>query len=105
MATNAYVSKTWKDTIAQYPNRRTITDVSDTSSVQTVEVVRSIGTVSQEGDAWNATNMNGMESRINAAFGQAFDQLGDLSFVALTQAQYNNLGVYDANTIYIIKES
>lgn len=103
MATNAYVSKTWKNTVAQYPNRRTITDISNNTST-TVDVVRSIGTVSQEGDAWNADNMNGMESRINSAFATAFNQLGDLSFVALTQTEYNNLGVYDPDTIYIIKE-
>lgn len=103
MATNAYVSKTWKNTVAQYPNRRTITDIANNTS-QTVDVVRSIGTISQEGDAWNASNMNDMESRINTAFATAFGQLGDLSFVALTQTEYNNLGVYDPDTIYIIKE-
>lgn len=103
MATNQYVSKTWKNTIAQYPNRRTITDISS-GTKQTVEVVRAIGTISQEGDAWNASNMNDMEGRINFAFATAFNQLGGLSLVPLTQAEYDNLGVYPETTLFVITE-
>lgn len=103
MATNQYVSKTWKNTIAQYPNRRTITDISS-GTEQTVEVVRAIGTISQEGDAWNASNMNDMEGRINSAFATAFNQLGGLSLVALTQAEYDSLGVYPDTTLFVITE-
>lgn len=103
MATNQYVSKTWKNTIAQYPNRRTITNISS-GTEQTVEVVRSVGTISQEGDAWNASNMNDMEARINTAFGMAFNQLGGLSIVALTKAEYDNLGVYPNTTLFVITE-
>ena len=99
----AYSKKTWKNTIAQYPNRRTITDVSNTSSVKTVEVVRAIGTVSQEGDQWNATNMNDMEDRIALAFGEVFGQLGGFTLWAGTQQQYNNLGTYNTATFYFIK--
>lgn len=101
----AFVKKTWKDTIAQYPNRRTITDVSNTASVTTVEVVRAIGTVSQEGDAWNASNMNDMETRIFNAFTIVDGQLNGLTLWKGTQAQYEALGTYDANTIYITTES
>ena len=101
----AFVKKTWKDTIAQYPNRRTITDVSNTASVTTVEVVRAIGTISQEGDAWNATNMNDMETRIDNAFSGVDNQLNGFSLWSGTQAQYNALGTYDNNTFYYITES
>ena len=101
----AFVKKTWKDTIAQYPNRRTITDVSNTASVTTVEVVRAIGTVSQEGDAWNATNMNGLETRIEDAFNGVDAQLNGYTIWCGTQAQYDALGVYDNNTLYHITES
>lgn len=103
MATNQYVTKTWKNTVAQYPNRRTITNISS-GTEETVEVVRAIGTISQEGDAWNATNMNNMESRINNAFATAFNQLGGLSFVSCTQEEYNNLGVYPETTLFVITE-
>lgn len=63
----AFERKTWKDTIAEYPNRRVLTDVL-TQNTQTVTVVRSVGTVSQEGDQWNAQNMNDMEGRIENGF-------------------------------------
>lgn len=101
----AFVKKTWKDTIAQYPNRRTITDVSNTASVTTVEVVRAIGTVSQEGDAWNASNMNALETRIKDAFDGIDNQLNGFSLWSGSQAQYNALGTYDNNTFYYITES
>jgi len=101
----AFVKKTWKDTIAQYPNRRTITDVSNTASVTTVEVVRAIGTVSQEGDAWNASNMNALETRIDNAFTAVDSQLNGLTLWSGTQAQYNALGTYDSSTLYFITES
>lgn len=52
--------------MAQYPNRRTLTDTSNNTSV--VTVTRNVGQISQEGDAWNATNMNDLETRINNAF-------------------------------------
>ena len=58
-----FSTKTWKDTIAEYPNRRVLTDATS-GDTQTVTVTRSVGTVSQEGDAWNAKNMNELESRI-----------------------------------------
>ena len=63
----AFLKKTWKDTIAEYPNRRVLTNVS-TGDTSTVTVTRSIGTVSQEGDAWNAENMNDLEDRIGNEF-------------------------------------
>lgn len=63
----AFTKKTWKDTIAEFPNRRIITDTADNTS-KTVTVARSVGTVSQEGDSWSASNMNGMEQRIADAF-------------------------------------
>lgn len=58
-----FSTKIWKDTIAEYPNRRVLTDATS-GDTQTVTVTRSVGTVSQEGDAWNAKNMNELESRI-----------------------------------------
>ena len=59
--------KTWKDTIAEYPNRRTLTDAV-TGATQTVNVTREVGTISQEGDAWSSANMNDLENRIENAF-------------------------------------
>ena len=58
----AFVKKTWKDRISQYPNRRSITDSN--GIVKTVTVGRDEGTVTQAGDAFNAQNMNDLENRI-----------------------------------------
>lgn len=62
-----FVTKTWKDRITEYPTRRKLTK-SD-GSTETVTVERNEGTVSQEGDAFNAATMNDLESRIAAAIG------------------------------------
>ena len=61
----AFVKKTWKDRISQYPNRRTINDGIVT---KTVTVGRDEGEVTQEGDAFSASNMNDLEVRIESAF-------------------------------------
>lgn len=62
----AFSVKKWVDRISEYPSRRVLTDTS--GGTQTVTVSRSEGTISQEGDAFNAENMNNLESRINAEF-------------------------------------
>lgn len=62
----AFVKKTWKDRISQYPNRRTINDGYTT---KVVTVGRDEGTVTQAGDVFNAANMNDLENRIQAAIG------------------------------------
>lgn len=67
----AYSKKTWKDRITEYPNRRELTH-SD-SSTELVTVARSEGTISQEGDAFSAQNMNDLEGRIDSEF-SAVDQ-------------------------------
>ena len=61
----AFVKKTWKDRISQYPNRRTINDGVVT---KTVSVGRDEGTITEAGDAFDATNMNDLEDRIDAGF-------------------------------------
>lgn len=68
MISNPYVSKTWVDRQSEYPTRRILTDTT-TLETQQVTVTRDEGTVSEVGDAWDSTNMNAMESRINSAIG------------------------------------
>lgn len=58
--------KQWHDRVSTYPNRRTLTNVSDPTDTKTVTVARDEGTVTQEGDAINASNLNNLESRISA---------------------------------------
>lgn len=62
-----FTRKTWKDRITEYPTRRTLTKAD--GSAETVTVARSEGTVSQEGDAFSAANMNDLEARIATAVG------------------------------------
>ena len=68
----SFVRKTWKSRLVEYPNRRVLTDISSGTS-QTVEVSRTgaEGTVSQQGDAFSAANMNDLESRIAEAVNES----------------------------------
>ena len=70
----AYTKKTWEDRVTEHPNRRTLTNTS-TNQSQTVDVVRSEGNVSVEGDALNAENLNDLEDRIAAGFAALGDQI------------------------------
>lgn len=62
-----YLPKNWKDRDVEHPGRRTITDVISGTS-QTVDVIRSEGTVTEPGDAFIASTMNDLEGRIGSAF-------------------------------------
>ena len=62
----AFEKKTWKDRIAEFPTRRRLTKNDNSSEL--VTVAREEGTVSQEGDAFSAENMNNLEERIDAEF-------------------------------------
>lgn len=65
---NPYIGKTWVDRISEYPTRRVLTDTT-TLETQQVTVVRDEGTVTEQGDVFDAATMNNLESRINTAFG------------------------------------
>lgn len=72
-----YSMKNWKNRDVEFPGRRTLTDVL-TSTSQTVDVARSEGTVTEAGDAFDASTMNDLEGRIGSAFtlvdGAKFDK-------------------------------
>lgn len=70
----AFVKKTWKDRIAEFPTRRRLTKEDNTSEL--VTVAREEGTLSQEGDAFSAENMNDLENRIDAEFTEVNGKLG-----------------------------
>lgn len=61
-----FTKKTWKNRIAEYINRRLLTN--EDGSTNLVTVARDEGTISQEGDAFNAANMNDLEDRIASEF-------------------------------------
>ena len=56
---------TWKDREVQFPNRRQLTN-EDTGDVTIQTVVRSEGTITNEGDPFSAERMNNLETRIKA---------------------------------------
>lgn len=73
----AFTKKTWKNRQSEYPNRRRLTDENGNS--QLVTVAREEGSITEEGDAFNAENMNGLEARVSeaiAAIGAAFTLSG-----------------------------
>ena len=60
-----FIKKTWKNRISEYPTRRTLT--KEDGSTELVTVARSEGTISQEGDAFSADNLNDLETRVDNA--------------------------------------
>ena len=62
----AFVTNTWIDRVSEFPNRRTITNVNDSSDVKTVDVSRAEGTVTTQGTPLGASALNDLESRISA---------------------------------------
>ena len=72
-----FTKKTWKNRIAEYINRRLIT--MEDGSTNLVTVARNEGTISQEGDAFNAANMNDLNDRIEAEFNEVTQSLTNLN--------------------------
>ena len=61
----SFVTRNWQDRVSQYPNRRVITNVEDSSDSKVVTVTRDEGTITQQGDPLNAAALNNLESRIS----------------------------------------
>lgn len=75
--------------IAEYINRRLLT--MEDGSTNLVTVARDEGTISQEGDAFNAANMNDLEDRIEAGFAdvsQSLTELNEVIFKEPSQIKY-----------------
>lgn len=70
-----FTKKTWKNRIAEYINRRLLT--MEDGSTNLVTVARDEGTISQDGDAFNAANMNDLEDRIEAGFADVSQSLNN----------------------------
>ena len=88
----AFLQKTWKDRVAEYINRRVLTKEDGTTELVSVE--RSEGTISQEGDAFSAANMNDLEQRIANEFSEQNKNLGGLIF---GKDGDGNVGYYGAD--------
>lgn len=73
----AFEKKTWTDRVAEFINRRTLT--KEDGSTELVTVARSEGTISKEGDAFNAETMNDLEQRIEDSVASLNNDLANLS--------------------------
>lgn len=71
----AFKKKTWLDRIAEYPTRRRLKKSNGTDEIVTVS--REEGTISQEGDAFSADNMNDLETRIDDEFNSLNLKMGN----------------------------
>lgn len=87
-----FTKKTWKNRLSEYPTRRKLTKENGTTEL--VTVARSEGTVSQEGDAFSAANMNNLENRISKAIG-AGDLPAELGADIISAIDALNTGLDD----------
>ena len=75
----AFNKKTWKDRVAEFINRRLLT--KEDGNTELVTVARSEGTISVEGDAFNAETLNDLEDRVEAAFNELNTNLSSIVIV------------------------
>lgn len=83
----AFTKKTWVDRLVEYAGRRKLTNIA-TGATQVVDVTRNEGTVSAEGDAFNAENMNNLESRIYDTFAEITKVYTNVSVAASAWRTY-----------------
>lgn len=72
-----WVKKIWKNRTTEFPTRRTL--MKEDGSSEIVTVTRNEGTVSEEGDAFDADTMNNLEERIDAGFTEVNGKLSNIS--------------------------
>lgn len=75
-----WVKKIWKNRTTEFPTRRTL--MKEDGSSEIVTVTRNEGTVSEEGDAFDADTMNNLEERIDAGFAELNGKLLKVAFVS-----------------------
>ena len=94
----AFVKRVWKDRISEYPNRRTINDGNVTKRVT---VGRDEGSVTEAGDAFNASNMNDLEDRIEAAFisGDLWNDFTGTLTAGQTSITFSDASIRETSTI------
>lgn len=91
----AFNKKTWKDRVAEFINRRLLT--KEDGNTELVTVARSEGTISVEGDAFNAETMNDLEDRVEAAFNELNQSKQDAS-TAITTSNISSQSVKHATS-------
>ena len=89
----SFISKLWKDRVSDYPNKRKLTKEDGTSETVTVE--RAEGDIVVAGDAFNAENMNDLETRIQNGFNAVERAQAELNenFVKLDENMQNRFKI------------
>ena len=86
----SFLKKIWQNRQSEHPSRRILTNVN-TNDIMMVEVTRSEGEVLAEGDAFDESNMNDLENRIESAFSEEQDSINSISNrVSKTELQLND---------------
>lgn len=80
----------WLDRVSSYATRRKLVLVSEDATGNTYDVQRSEGEITEEGDAFNAENMNELEDRIEEVINDLNDAINGLSRLAVT-GQWNDI--------------
>lgn len=91
----------WLDRISEYPNRRTLTNIEDTTDVKTYDLSRAEGEVSVQGTALTAANLNDLEGRIEAAFTAVENAMPEANPAETATASLAKLKV--AGTVYEVE--
>lgn len=85
----SFLKKLWQNRQSEHPSRRMLTNVN-TNDVMLVEVARSEGEVLAEGDAFDESNMNDLEERIESAFNDEQTSINSIdNRVVITENQLN----------------
>ena len=72
----AFVKKSWKDRLVEFPGRRRLKNVL-TGEELVYDVTRNEGTIMQEGDAFSKDNMDDLENRIETAINELGKSVAD----------------------------
>ena len=96
-----WVKKIWKNRTTEFPTRRTL--MKEDGSSEIVTVTRNEGTVSEEGDAFDADTMNNLEERIDAGFAELngkLNRFGNLNVKSTNDGTLPN--IIQKNGFYLI---
>ena len=93
----AFIKKTWKDRLSEFPKRWKLKLLSSSGANQSVELELDDGTVITQGDRFNAATMNDLEQRIEDAFNSS--SAGVSSFNSRSGAVTPASGDYSSNQI------
>lgn len=99
----AYQKKQWKNRVSDYPTRRLITPVGQGDAF-VAEIERNEGTITEEGDPFNAATMNDLENRIEAGIGAGSAPIApeEASSTASRAYSVNQFLIYDGKFYKVI---